>query len=94
MPIVFLQVLVGCANGVVKTFSTEKGIFTETRECGDHTQGKFTGLAVTDRLVMNCVCMYNFNSKRFLSMLCDIPFTFVNSKAMDSDVHRRYYFIP
>ncbi|XP_012692694.1 WD repeat-containing protein 74 [Clupea harengus] len=49
------EVLVGCANGVVKTFSTEKGIFTETRECGDHTQGKFTGLAVTDSALVTCV---------------------------------------
>lgn len=46
---VFLKVLVGCANGAVKTFSTEKGIFTENRECADHSQGKFTGLAVSDK---------------------------------------------
>lgn len=36
-------------NGTVKTFSTEKGIFTETRQCGESTQGRFTGIAVTDR---------------------------------------------
>ncbi len=44
-----LQVLVGSVNGTVKTFSTDKGIFTATRECGDASQGRFTGLAVTDR---------------------------------------------
>ncbi|XP_076118829.1 WD repeat-containing protein 74 isoform X2 [Alosa pseudoharengus] len=49
------EVLVGCANGVVKTFSTEKGIFTESRECGDHSQGNFTGLAVTDSALVTCV---------------------------------------
>ncbi|KAJ8276576.1 hypothetical protein COCON_G00083280 [Conger conger] len=49
------EVLVGCANGAVKTFSTEKGIFTESRQCGDGTQGKFTGLAVTDSSLVTCV---------------------------------------
>ncbi|KAL2081122.1 hypothetical protein ACEWY4_022975 [Coilia grayii] len=49
------EVLVGCANGTVKTFSTEKGIFTESRECADHLQGKFTGLAVTDSALITCV---------------------------------------
>lgn len=49
------EVLVGCANGMVKTFSTEKGIFTESKECGDYTQGKFTGLAVTDSALVTCV---------------------------------------
>ncbi|CAB1332960.1 unnamed protein product [Coregonus sp. 'balchen'] len=44
------EVLVGSVNGTVKTFSTEKGIFTETRQCGESTQGRFTGLAVTDRV--------------------------------------------
>lgn len=44
-----MQVLVGCSNGEVKTFSTEKGLFTETRQCGQSDEGKFTGLAVTDR---------------------------------------------
>ncbi|XP_063070631.1 WD repeat-containing protein 74 [Engraulis encrasicolus] len=49
------EVLVGCANGAVKTFSTEKGIFTESRECADHSQGKFTGLAVSDNALITCV---------------------------------------
>lgn len=49
------EVLVGCANGAVKTFSTEKGIFTESRQCGDSAQGKFTGLAVTDSSLVTCV---------------------------------------
>lgn len=55
-----LQVLVGSVNGTVKTFSTEKGIFTATRECGDPSQGRFTGLSVTDRLLpiscYDCLC--------------------------------------
>uniref|UniRef100_W5LZD6 Uncharacterized protein n=1 Tax=Lepisosteus oculatus TaxID=7918 RepID=W5LZD6_LEPOC len=42
------EVLVGCVNGAVKTFSTEKGKFIETRQCGDASQGRFTGLAVYD----------------------------------------------
>ncbi|XP_030648803.1 WD repeat-containing protein 74 [Chanos chanos] len=49
------EVLVGCVNGTVKTFSTEKGIFTENRQCGDVTQGRFTGLAVTDSSLITCV---------------------------------------
>ncbi|KAJ8384595.1 hypothetical protein AAFF_G00200320 [Aldrovandia affinis] len=49
------EVLVGCSNGAVKTFSTEKGIFTESRQCGDGTNGKFTGLAVTDSSLVTCV---------------------------------------
>lgn len=49
------EVLVGSVNGSVKTFSTEKGIFTETRQCGDNTQGRFTGLAVTDSSLITCV---------------------------------------
>ncbi|KAJ8348493.1 hypothetical protein SKAU_G00270820 [Synaphobranchus kaupii] len=49
------EVLVGCANGAVKTFSTEKGIFTGSRQCGDSTQAKFTGLAVTDSSLVTCV---------------------------------------
>ncbi|XP_041751212.2 WD repeat-containing protein 74 [Coregonus clupeaformis] len=49
------EVLVGSVNGTVKTFSTEKGIFTETRQCGESTHGRFTGLAVTDRALITCV---------------------------------------
>ncbi|XP_066507485.1 WD repeat-containing protein 74 [Hoplias malabaricus] len=49
------EVLVGCVNGTVKTFSTEKGVFTESRVCGDFTEGRFTGLAVTDRSLVTCV---------------------------------------
>ncbi|RXN06885.1 WD repeat-containing 74-like protein [Labeo rohita] len=49
------EVLVGSVNGTVKTFSTDKGIFTATRECGDHSQGRFTGLAVTDSSMITCV---------------------------------------
>ncbi|KAK3522078.1 hypothetical protein QTP70_024344, partial [Hemibagrus guttatus] len=49
------QVLIGSVNGRVKTFSTEKGIFTESRECADLTHGRFTGIAVTDRSLITCV---------------------------------------
>ncbi|KAI5100140.1 WD repeat-containing protein 74 isoform X2 [Silurus meridionalis] len=49
------EVLIGSVNGRVKTFSTEKGIFTESRECADLTHGRFTGIAVTDRSLITCV---------------------------------------
>ncbi|KAB5543158.1 hypothetical protein PHYPO_G00076000 [Pangasianodon hypophthalmus] len=49
------EVLMGSVNGRVKTFSTEKGIFTESRECADLSHGRFTGLAVTDRSLITCV---------------------------------------
>lgn len=49
------EILVGSLNGTVRTFSTDKGIFTETRQCGEATQGRFTGLAVTDSALVTCV---------------------------------------
>ncbi|XP_018584348.1 WD repeat-containing protein 74 [Scleropages formosus] len=49
------EVLLGCANGEVKTFSTEKGVFTETRLCGQIDEGKFTGLAVVDSALVTSV---------------------------------------
>ncbi|XP_056592589.1 WD repeat-containing protein 74 [Triplophysa dalaica] len=49
------EVLVGSVNGTVSTFSTDKGIFTGSRECGDPSQGRFTGLAVTDSSLITCV---------------------------------------
>ncbi|XP_048854051.1 WD repeat-containing protein 74 [Brienomyrus brachyistius] len=49
------EVLVGCSNGEVKTFSTEKGLFTETRQCGQSDEGKFTGLAVADSALVTSV---------------------------------------
>ncbi|XP_069036492.1 WD repeat-containing protein 74 [Lepisosteus oculatus] len=49
------EVLVGCVNGAVKTFSTEKGKFIETRQCGDASQGRFTGLAVYEGALVTCV---------------------------------------
>ncbi|XP_039987663.1 WD repeat-containing protein 74 [Xiphias gladius] len=39
------ELLVGSVDGTVKTFSLEKGAFTETRRCGDPADGCFTGLA-------------------------------------------------
>ncbi|TDH15460.1 hypothetical protein EPR50_G00031650 [Perca flavescens] len=40
------ELLVGSVDGTVKTFSVEKGAFTETRRCGDPADGCFAGLAV------------------------------------------------
>uniref|UniRef100_A0A8D0GRQ8 WD repeat domain 74 n=1 Tax=Sphenodon punctatus TaxID=8508 RepID=A0A8D0GRQ8_SPHPU len=48
------QVLVGCLNGSVKLFSTEKGKFIETRDC-QGGQGPFCGLAVHDSALITCV---------------------------------------
>ncbi|XP_071396149.1 WD repeat-containing protein 74 [Centroberyx affinis] len=49
------ELLLGAVDGTVKTFSTEKGVFTETRRCGDPTEGGFTGLAVTESALVTCV---------------------------------------
>uniref|UniRef100_A0A1A7WS28 WD repeat-containing protein 74 n=1 Tax=Iconisemion striatum TaxID=60296 RepID=A0A1A7WS28_9TELE len=40
------ELLLGTVDGTVRTFSTEKGIFTEARRCGDPEEGCFSGLAV------------------------------------------------
>ncbi|KAF3693405.1 WD repeat-containing protein 74 [Channa argus] len=49
------ELLVGSVDGTVKTFSTEKGAFTETRRCGDPADGCFTGLAVlSDSALVTC----------------------------------------
>ncbi|KAF3834494.1 hypothetical protein F7725_027052 [Dissostichus mawsoni] len=40
------DLLLGARDGSVKTFSLEKGSFTETRSCGDPQEGGFTGLEV------------------------------------------------
>lgn len=42
------ELLIGSVDGTVKTFSTEKGAFTETRRCGDRADGCFAGLAALD----------------------------------------------
>lgn len=39
------ELLVGCVDATVKTFSLEKGAFTESRRCGDAAEGCFSGLA-------------------------------------------------
>nr|XP_040026439.1 LOW QUALITY PROTEIN: WD repeat-containing protein 74 [Gasterosteus aculeatus aculeatus] len=39
------ELLVGSVDGTVKTFSVQKGVFTETRRCGEPAEGCFTGLA-------------------------------------------------
>lgn len=49
------ELLVGNVDGTVKTFSTEKGAFTETRRCGDPADGCFTGLAALgDSALVTC----------------------------------------
>ncbi|KAM9317741.1 WD repeat-containing protein 74 [Pholidichthys leucotaenia] len=40
------ELLVGSVDGTVRTFSVEKGAFTESRRCGEPTEGCFTGLEV------------------------------------------------
>lgn len=50
------ELLVGSVDGTVKTFSTEKGAFTETRRCGEPAEGCFTGLAVlSGSALVTCV---------------------------------------
>lgn len=42
------ELLLGSADATVRTFSTEKGAFTEARRCGDPADGGFAGLAALD----------------------------------------------
>lgn len=50
------ELLVGSVDATVKTFCTEKGVFTETRRCGDPADGCFTGLAALgDSALVTCV---------------------------------------
>ncbi|KAM9853088.1 WD repeat-containing protein 74 [Aulostomus maculatus] len=46
------ELLVGSVDGTVKTFSLEKGVFTETRRCGDPAGGCFAGLAALSGSVL------------------------------------------
>lgn len=39
------ELLLGLVDGTVRTFSTEKGAFTDARRCGDPQDGCFAGLA-------------------------------------------------
>ncbi|XP_069501264.1 WD repeat-containing protein 74 [Ambystoma mexicanum] len=48
------EVLLGCRNGTVKVFSTEKGKFTEFRDCTGG-EGPFRGLAIHDSALITCV---------------------------------------
>ncbi|XP_039625287.1 WD repeat-containing protein 74 [Polypterus senegalus] len=48
------EVLVGSVNGTVKTFSVEKGKFTEFRDCSGG-EGPFRGLAVHNSSLITCV---------------------------------------
>ncbi|MED6257893.1 WD repeat-containing protein 74 [Ataeniobius toweri] len=50
------ELLVGCSDGTVRTFSTEKGVFTEARSCGDPQEGCFSGLAsLRGSAIITCV---------------------------------------
>ncbi|XP_069749946.1 WD repeat-containing protein 74 isoform X2 [Narcine bancroftii] len=48
------EVLLGCLNGTVKVFSTEKEKFTEFRDCS-RGEGPFRGLATYDSSLITCV---------------------------------------
>lgn len=50
------ELLLGSVDGTVKTFSTEKGSFIDTRRCGEPADGCFTGLAaLSDGALLTCV---------------------------------------
>ncbi|KAL8184241.1 UNVERIFIED_CONTAM: hypothetical protein K2H54_010731 [Gekko kuhli] len=48
------EIYVGCLDGSVKLFSTEKGKFTESRDCQEG-EGPFCGLAMLDGSLITCV---------------------------------------
>ncbi|XP_061462465.1 WD repeat-containing protein 74 [Rhineura floridana] len=48
------EIFVGCLDGSVRLFSTEKGKFTESRDCLGG-EGPFCGLAVLDNSLVTCV---------------------------------------
>ncbi|XP_038153602.1 WD repeat-containing protein 74 [Cyprinodon tularosa] len=50
------ELLVGCLDGTVRTFSTEKGVFTEARSFGDPQDGGYCGLAsLRGSAIITCV---------------------------------------
>ncbi|XP_059187389.1 WD repeat-containing protein 74 [Centropristis striata] len=50
------ELLLGSVDGTVKTFSIEKGAFTESRRCGEPAEGCFTGLAaLSSSALVTCV---------------------------------------
>lgn len=50
------KLLVGAVDGTVRTFSTEKGAFTDSRRYGELAEGCFTGLAaLDDSSLVTCV---------------------------------------
>ncbi|XP_040264855.1 WD repeat-containing protein 74 [Bufo bufo] len=48
------EVLLGCRDGTVRVFNTEKSKFTEFHECGGG-EGVFRGLGVLDNALVTCV---------------------------------------
>lgn len=50
------ELLLGAVDGTVRTFSTDKGVFTDSRRCGEPEEGCFTGLAaLSDSSLVTCV---------------------------------------
>ncbi|KAM4721583.1 WD repeat-containing protein 74 [Rhinophrynus dorsalis] len=48
------EILLGCSDGTVKVFNTEKSKFTEIHECRGG-EGAFRGLGVMDNAIITCV---------------------------------------
>ncbi|MEE6515868.1 hypothetical protein FKM82_024991 [Ascaphus truei] len=48
------EVLLGCRDGTVRVFSTDKSKFTEIRECFGG-EGAFRGLGILDNAIITCV---------------------------------------
>ncbi|KAM6933147.1 WD repeat-containing protein 74 [Xenentodon cancila] len=48
------ELLVGSVDGTVKTFSVEKGAFTDARRCGDPAEGCFSGLEALGGAFVTC----------------------------------------
>lgn len=50
------ELLLGAVDGTVRTFSTDKGVFTDSRRCGEPEEGCFAGLAaLSDSSLVTCV---------------------------------------
>uniref|UniRef100_A0A3B3ZHH5 Uncharacterized protein n=1 Tax=Periophthalmus magnuspinnatus TaxID=409849 RepID=A0A3B3ZHH5_9GOBI len=48
------ELLVGSADGLVRTFSAEKGTFTSSRRCGEPHEGCFSGLHALGSALVTC----------------------------------------
>lgn len=70
------EVLVGHADGIVRTFSTERGTFTSTRRCGEAHEGCFSGLVVLGSTLATCT---DKGALRVWKEDCDEPVTEVRA---------------